>query len=189
MIVGIDIGGTKTWIGRFEDGSLLTSRKIKTKKNPEIFINDLKFLIHEFIGHNQKNLKAIGIGAPGPLNIDNGIFGALPNLPDWEGFHLKSTLERAYSVPVRIQNDANAAALGEALYEGGKYCSSVYYITMSTGIGGGLTAGKSNIVELIRERVRSRIFFKNHANTPIERAILWDDAVLYGALSLFGEIA
>ncbi len=53
--------------------------------------------------------------------------------------------------------------------------------------GGGLTAGNSSIVELIRERVKSGLFFKSHANTPIERALLWDDAVLYGALSLFGE--
>jgi len=51
--------------------------------------------------------------------------------------------------------------------------------------GGGLTAGKSSIVALIRECVRSRLFFKDHANTPIERALLWDDAVLYGVLSVF----
>ncbi len=298
MILGVDTGGTKTWIGLFENGRLETSVRIKTSGDPKNFLADLEALIQNFLGADRKKLKAIGVGAPGPLDIENGVFGRLSNLPYWEGFHLKSSLEQAYAVPVRIQNDANTAALGEALYGGGKVYPSVYYITMSTGIGGGLvmnrriingrndltgeiwalsvknmgrpdillnstsgpgivknyldllkstgrpeephnksigpkdvleaaqrgdeaardvlnnavdcmadavtailhiidpnivlfggglTAEKSSIVALIRERVRSRLFFKRYAGTPLERALLWDDAVLYGALSLFGD--
>jgi len=137
MILGIDIGATKTRFGWLEGARLAISRKIPTNPNPDRFLEELRRLVEEFLGADQDRIEAIGIGAPGPLNPDRGIFGRLPNLPDWEGLEFRDALSSTYQVPVRIQNDANVAALGEAIYGGGKGIRSIYYITISTGIGGG----------------------------------------------------
>jgi glucokinase len=138
MILGIDIGATKTRLARLESGELVKSRKIVTRRDSSRFFSDLTDLIEEFIGADRSRLKGIGIGAPGPLDLDRGVFRKLPNLPSWDGFDIRGKLESVYDVPVRVQNDANAAALGEAVHGGGRGFGSVYYITISTGIGGGL---------------------------------------------------
>jgi glucokinase len=137
MVLGIDIGATKTWLARLERDGLRKSVKIPTPEDPVRFLEDLKSLIGEFVTGSRDSIDAIGIGAPGPLDLDRGIFKRLPNLPAWDGFNLCSELESHYGVPVRVQNDANAAALGEAVHGGGRGYASVYYITISTGIGGG----------------------------------------------------
>jgi glucokinase len=138
MILGIDIGATKTRLARLENGELVRSRKIGTRRDSSRFFSDLTGLIEEFTGNDRNILEGIGIGAPGPLDLERGIFRKLPNLPSWDGFDLRGKLESVYGVPVRVQNDANAAALGEAVHGGGRGFGSVYYITISTGIGGGL---------------------------------------------------
>lgn len=137
MILGIDIGATKTRLGRMEAGRLSKSGKIATNPDSTLFLKDLQRLIREFLGSQQERMQAIGIGAPGPLDPQRGIFGRLPNLPDWDGFDIREALSSSYKTPVRIQNDANVAALGEAIHGGGRDFRSVYYITISTGIGGG----------------------------------------------------
>jgi len=142
MVLGIDIGATKTWIARLESGMLHTSEKIMTRNRQTSFIDDLYALIDEFCGRNLKCVEAIGVGAPGPIDLDRGVFRKLPNLPDWDGFDLRGILEKRYNVPVHVQNDANAAALGEAVHGAGRGYSSIYYITISTGIGGGYIVDK-----------------------------------------------
>jgi glucokinase len=137
MVLGIDIGATKTWLARLESGSLVTSEKIRTRSEQTHFLDDLYALIESFCGKDLHNIEAIGIGAPGPIDLDRGVFRRLPNLPGWEDFDVRDTLETRYRVPVRVQNDANAAALGEAVHGAGRGYNSVYYITISTGIGGG----------------------------------------------------
>ncbi len=137
MVLGIDIGATKTWLARIESGKLVTSEKIKTRSEQSFFLADLHALIEAFLDKELNKIEAIGIGAPGPIDLDRGIFRRLPNLPGWDGFDMRGELEARYHVPVRVQNDANAAALGEAVHGAGRGYSSVYYITISTGIGGG----------------------------------------------------
>ncbi len=138
MVLGIDIGATKTWAAYLRKDELIKSRKIKTQLDPRVFLKDLKDLLEDFLKGVADNVEAIGIGAPGPIDLKSGIFRKLPNLSSWDGFNIKKELRAIYHVPVRVQNDANAAALGEALHGGGKGYSVVYYITISTGIGGGL---------------------------------------------------
>jgi glucokinase len=137
-VLGIDIGATKTRLARFEGGKLVKSEKIRTRSDSSHFLLDLKALIDGFIGNNRGSITGIGVGAPGPLDLDRGVFRKLPNLPSWDGFDIRGELESHYGVPVRVQNDANAAALGEAVHGGGRGFATVYYITISTGIGGGL---------------------------------------------------
>jgi predicted NBD/HSP70 family sugar kinase len=137
MILGIDIGATKTRLGYWQGERLEKSGKIPTSADPASFLEDLKHLVADFLGPDRDRLEGIGIGAPGPLDPKRGVFRRLPNLPQWDGFELGNLLSSSYRIPVRMQNDANVAALGEAIHGGGRGRASVYYITISTGIGGG----------------------------------------------------
>jgi glucokinase len=137
VILGIDIGATKTQAGYLDAERLVKSGKIPTNPHPASFLEDLDLLLSDFLGPDRDRFEAIGIGAPGPLDPIRGVFGPLPNLPDWNGFQLVDALRSTHQVPVRIQNDANVAALGEAIHGGGREYGSLYYITVSTGIGGG----------------------------------------------------
>ena len=82
MVLGIDIGATKTWLAWIESGRLVTSEKIRTRSEQTDFIHDLYELIEAFCGNDIHRIEVIGIGAPGPIDLDRGIFRRLPNLPD-----------------------------------------------------------------------------------------------------------
>ncbi len=86
----------------------------------------------------QGNIAAIGIGAPGPLDAEKGVFLTPPNLPGWQGYPLAAGIEAELGLPVRLENDANLGALGEAVYGSGRGMKSIFYLTISTGIGSGL---------------------------------------------------
>jgi glucokinase len=83
-------------------------------------------------------IEAIGICAPGPLNPKTGVVINPPNLPEWVNIPLAAEVSERYGLPCRVENDANAAGLAEALYGAARGCSSVFYITLSTGVGAGI---------------------------------------------------
>jgi len=84
-------------------------------------------------------VEAIGVGCPGPLDSRRGIVLSPPNLPDWRGVRLKEIIERKFRIPTVVENDANCAGLGEALFGAGKRAgrraSSMVLLTLGTGIG------------------------------------------------------
>ena len=84
------------------------------------------------------NVAGIGIGAPGPLNPWTGVVLSPPNLPGWIDVPLQKILEDAFGAPAWIDNDANLAALAENRFGAARGASSLVYITVSTGIGGGV---------------------------------------------------
>ncbi len=88
----------------------------------------------------QKGLKvdAVGVGAPGVIQVDQGIVVKSPNFPDWNNLPLKELLEKTLRIPVFIENDANAAALGEQWRGAGKGIRSMILLTLGTGVGGGI---------------------------------------------------
>src|SRR5258708_15053349 len=86
----------------------------------------------------RKSISAIGICAPGPLNPQTGVVINPPNLPGWRNFPLAAEISKAYRVLVRVDNDANAAALAEALWGAGRGYRNVFYVTIGTGIGTGI---------------------------------------------------
>jgi glucokinase len=86
------------------------------------------------------DLGAIVVAAPGPLNAKTGIVFEAPNMPGWTNIHLKAGLEKRLASPVRIVNDANAAAFGESHHGAGEGCGHLVYMTVSTGIGGGIVS-------------------------------------------------
>ncbi|OJF89784.1 ROK family protein [Pararhizobium antarcticum] len=82
----------------------------------------------------------IGVGAPGPLDPEAGIVIGPPTLTGWHEVPLADILSRHFKLPVRLENDANAAAFGEWRYGAGRGATSMVFVTVSTGIGGGVIA-------------------------------------------------
>jgi glucokinase len=87
------------------------------------------------------DVDAIGVSLPGPLDPEQGVLLDPPNLPGWHDLPVRDLLTDAFSVPVFIENDANAAALAEWHFGAARGYEHVVYLTMSTGVGGGLILG------------------------------------------------
>ncbi|MEW9032947.1 MAG: ROK family protein [Planifilum fimeticola] len=137
--IGVDVGGTKIAAARVEpDGSL--SRRFRTDtraaEGPANVIERICQGIEQVMG--EESVEGIGIACPGPLNARTGVVLSPPNLPGWDRVPLKDRLEERFGVPVRVENDANAAAWGEYLMGAGRGSDPMIYITVSTGIGGGM---------------------------------------------------
>jgi glucokinase len=145
MIIGIDLGGTKiAGVLVTPSGKVLMDVNIPTeaKKGKKQVIKNIKKAIY-MLKHSKKvKINAIGIGAPGPILYEKGIVIEAPNLPGWRKVHLKEIFERQYKVPVYVDNDANCAALAEAWFGAGKNVKHFLYMTVSTGIGGGIVINK-----------------------------------------------
>ena len=93
-----------------------------------------------FINKNNliKRVAGIAVGCPGPVDIKNGIIFTPPNLPGWHNVPIKGIISKAWEIPVFIENDANAAALGENWLSAGKGSKSMVCLTLGTGVGGGI---------------------------------------------------
>ncbi|MGD0571069.1 MAG: ROK family protein [Candidatus Sulfotelmatobacter sp.] len=83
-------------------------------------------------------ISGIGICAPGPLDPRTGVVVNPPNLPGWRNFPLAAEIKEAYRLPVRVDNDGNAAAMAEALWGAGRGYRNIFYATIGTGIGTGI---------------------------------------------------
>ena len=142
LAIGIDIGGTSIK-GAFikENGEILSKFSMKMDQNasPEDVINPLCDLIIEEINkYHYEDIKGIGIGMPGTLDIDEGIVIHSPNLIKWDNFPLKSLFEKRTGLETLINNDANVAALGEAKFGSGAKYQNIIMLTLGTGVGGGI---------------------------------------------------
>jgi glucokinase len=88
--------------------------------------------------HSPDRVRGIGLGAPGPVQVAAGRVVNPPNLPGWNNVPLSRLVEERFSIPARLDNDANAAGLAEVLWGAGKGFHNVLYVTVSTGIGTGI---------------------------------------------------
>ena len=144
LSLGIDLGGSKILAGVVNSrGKILSHHQIATpaKQGPDAVIQSLfeaAYRALERAGIAATQLKAIGIGAAGALNLETGIVSSSPNLPGWEDVPLRDIVEREFRVKTVLGNDANAAALGELYFGAGKGTRNLIYVTVSTGIGGGI---------------------------------------------------
>ena len=138
-VIGIDIGGTFTKFGFVsEDGGLTHEGSIPTDKYPviDVFLSDLCGKIRQTIKQEEFEIVGIGVGAPNG-NYYNGRIEFAPNLL-WKGIvDLRKLLHNHFPVPVTVTNDANAAALGELIYGGGKGMKDFIMVTLGTGLGSG----------------------------------------------------
>ncbi|NQT29453.1 MAG: ROK family protein [Candidatus Saganbacteria bacterium] len=145
MIIGIDLGGTKiAGILVTPSGKMLMDVQIPTeaKKGKKKVIDNIKKAIRMLFKSQKVKIKAIGIGAPGPILHDQGIVIEAPNLPGWKRVNLKQILQKEFRVPVSVDNDANCAALAETWFGAAKFVKDCIYLTVSTGIGGGIVINK-----------------------------------------------
>jgi len=134
--IGIDIGGTNMRVGLVsEDGEII--RKIKEPTSSEIL--DAVFKAVDSLFSNE--IEGIGIGIAGLIDRENGRVLSSPNLRFAEGVDIIYQIEKRYAVRVFLENDANAAALGEMWVGAGKDFSDLVLFTLGTGIGGGLICG------------------------------------------------
>ncbi|MEQ6388759.1 ROK family protein [Bacillaceae bacterium S4-13-58] len=140
MWIGVDLGGTNLRIGVLnEESSLIYKEQIETRveRGPEAIVNDIHKMIEKAFDQYPK-VQAVGIGVPGPLDSHLGIIKSPPHLTGWDNIPLKEKLEDVCPLPIHVENDAKVAALAEAWFGAGKGFDSVYYITVSTGLGGAL---------------------------------------------------
>lgn len=134
--IAIDIGGTKTHGALIDEfGKLLKDIKIPT--NPSLGADYLLNSLYEICENLMENdLCGIGVGSAGRINIEDGsVFYATDNIPGWTNVKIKQLLEERFQIPVKVDNDVNAAGLGEEWMGSGKGYNSYVCLTLGTGIG------------------------------------------------------
>jgi glucokinase len=135
MYISLDIGGTKFMVAAFSESHQLISReKADTPRSLTDGLKLLKSLIRKTA--RGRPIKAIGASAGGPLDYQQGVVSPL-HMPEWRDVPLKQIFEREFRTRFSVDVDTNAAALAEYKF-GGHYSNRLMYLTLSTGVGGGL---------------------------------------------------
>lgn len=143
-VLALDLGGTKILAALISDkGEMLAREYTPTMASggPESVINRLFSAIDHLLSlknMNPSQLSAISIAAAGPIDMEKGVVTASPNLPGWHNIPLRSIIAGKHKVNVFLINDASAAALGEHRFGAGKGANNLIFVTVSTGIGGGI---------------------------------------------------
>lgn len=142
-VIGVDLGGTKIYtVLAGPDGRVLAGTKVPTEAaggRGHVLKRIVQTMeqVQEQAGVPGGLVGATVIGAPGPLDTNRGIIFLAPNL-HWQEVPLKQLMEEITGIPTWLENDANLAALGEYVYGAGRGENGLVYITVSTGIGGGI---------------------------------------------------
>jgi glucokinase len=144
-VIGVDIGGTKVAAGLVNRRTGAISNPVRVPMSARVdaaaglaAVTSAIDALFAQSSDARSASQAIGICAPGPLDPAAGVVLNPPNLPCWRDFPLAAELERKYHVPVKLDNDANAAALAETLWGAGRGHRTVFYVTIGTGIGTGI---------------------------------------------------
>lgn len=137
--IGIDIGGTNLRVAIVsEEGKIIENYKTENEVVKGAAYNLDKLVNHIKTVWNDYEIEKVGVGAPGPLDLNIGRIINPPNLKGWENFDIAEYLKKKLKMCVKVNNDANVAGFAESLFGNAKGCSSVFYITVSTGVGGAL---------------------------------------------------
>ncbi len=140
-MLGVDIGGTKVAVGLVDgNGKILTQgrKPMVANSTPEAALQAVTAAIDSISAAAVGAIQSIGICAPGPLDPKAGVVLNPPNLPCWRNFPLAERIKSLYDLPVRVDNDANAAALAETRWGAARGYHYVFYATIGTGIGTGI---------------------------------------------------
>ncbi len=142
--IGVDLGGTNIAVGIVDENYNIVGKKsVKTiSSRPfEEIVHDMAVCIRDILTQydiSEDDVASVGIGAPGSLDTENGIMVYANNFKDGTDIHISEMLRKEFDKPVRIGNDANVAALGEALAGAAKGHKNCVMITLGTGVGGGI---------------------------------------------------
>lgn len=138
-VVGVDLGGTHIRaVLADERGRILKRREVRTlaAEGLPAVLDRIIATVREVCAGEP--IATIGIGAPGPIDSAAGLVSTPPNLPGWVNVPLGIIVQEAVGIPTFLGNDANVAALGEFAFGAGKDVQHLIYITVSTGVGGGV---------------------------------------------------
>ena len=144
LLVGIDIGGTKTAVLISAHPPELLARKefpTRPTQGPERALVLIKAGIREMLAEQGADISSIarlGVSCGGPLDRVQGIIQSPPNLPTWDEVPIKPILEREFQAECLIENDANAGAVAEYRFGAGQGCQNMVFLTMGTGLGAGI---------------------------------------------------
>ncbi len=145
-LIGIDIGGTNLRAAVIsKEGNIVEMFKIKNEVQKGAAYNLDKVINQIKTQWNSYEIEKVGVGAPGPLDLKAGKLLNPVNLKGWENFNIKEYLVKELNLSVKVNNDANVAGLAESIVGSAKECESVFYITVSTGVGGALILDKKII--------------------------------------------
>jgi glucokinase len=139
--LGLDLGGTKIAAAVVEDGNILARKQVKTPQTGlDDVVSALENISHDLL-EKHSDITALGIGVPGPLDFKKGRIRFTPNIAGLDDAPIVELLEKRLKLKIVLENDANAAGFAEHKYGAAKKYDSSLYITISTGIGGGLFIG------------------------------------------------
>ena len=140
LYVGVDIGGTKIAAGLVDaNGRILSHLRVPmvSHSSAEAALNAVLGALEQ-VTAGCSGIAGIGICSPGPLDPTSGVILNPPNLPCWRNFPLAESVQKVYPVRVKVDNDANAAALAETRWGAARGYNNVFYTTIGTGIGTGI---------------------------------------------------
>lgn len=142
LVIGVDLGGTRFRVCLADMAGRILYRQswlTPAEEGPEAVLASLQIAAKEVAAaESLSRVAALGLGAPGPLNPWTGVLIEPPNLPGWNNVPVRQIMERGLGIPVFVGNDANLAALGELYYGAARGLRNIVYLTVSTGVGGGV---------------------------------------------------
>lgn len=180
---GIDLGGTKILtVVTDENRNTLAKVKVATEsvKGVEHVIGNMFSSLEQCCNECRisiSDLEGVGIGVPGPVDFEKGMVYDCPNLYGWKNIEVREIFKRKFNIPVVLENDARVAGLAEVRLGSAKGFRHVFYVTVSTGIGGAMifdrkiyhgadgAAGEFGQMRLID----GTIFEQRYAGPSIER--------------------
>ncbi|MHB8086339.1 MAG: ROK family protein, partial [Dehalococcoidia bacterium] len=143
-VVAIDLGGTKYIAAVIGPGGLVLSHvycPTMSHEGPDKIISRLVMSVHAAAreaGVKLRDTGGVGVAAAGIIDINKGLITEAPNLPGWRNIPFRDLLKDEFKIPVYMLNDASASALGEHRFGAGRGLDNLIYMTVSTGIGGGM---------------------------------------------------
>lgn len=141
--IGVEIGGTKLQVFLGDTNMKIIRRSLINVgeiKSADIIKQKIEQVILEFL--KTDNICGIGVGFGGPIDYKTGIIATSHQVKGWSGVNLKKWFEDISGLPVQVENDANTAALAEAVLGKGKTYDKVFYVTLGSGVGGGYIINK-----------------------------------------------
>lgn len=145
FILGVDIGGTRLRLAITDNSGQIISKRVlpsPAQEEPAVMVEAIVQTAKDLLGDvGGISFAAVGVAAPGPIDVSSSEVLSAPNLPQFGRTPLKALLERELEAAVVLENDANAAAVAEQRLGYGRNVEDMVYITVSTGIGGGIIIG------------------------------------------------
>ncbi len=142
--IGVDLGGTNLRAAAIDGDGLILDRisaPVNFGSGPKSVIKHIAGVITDLRTRvSTRDLRGVGIGVPGFIDMATGIVIGSANLPGFQGFGVRDEIQKCLGTPIMLENDANAAALGEMWMGAGKNVRDLVLLTLGTGIGGGIIA-------------------------------------------------